>query len=364
MAFNLTPRTNNADATITVHTDALLKYLDAVNVVVSKKSTFSILKTIRILIEEGKVLFRATDTDCFVEMTLPIGSCKGSVDVTVDYESLLAIVTKAPKGLMVIERNGNNLTYKVGVSACGQTECSPGNVFPNFGISMETSPYEYDMEPFDVSYVYNYVSSMCIEDKDYACISGVLVETDGTAFRFTATDRKMLVSTGMDLQPVQQHAIPRKAFKIADTLRTPFKLSLSSNYYMFSGNGIRIYGSYLKGLFPDVHKVVPTKFDHVHRVQVDVLRNELRSLMGSVKPTKDGIYPIMLSYANAIIHAVEVPSNYVLDKGGIKMDAARIIKLLDRFNNNSDVTFKSTCILERPTIWEDSKGITLLCCLR
>lgn len=364
MAFNLTPRTTSAEATITLHTDTLAQYLEAVSSMMPKKSTVAMLKAIKIYAEGGNTLLRVTDTTCYADMSLPSGSSKGFMDVAVDYETLADLVNKAPKGIMSIELSRDSLTYKVGYSNCGTTTCIPGKDYPRFGTVVDTKSTGYSLTSFDSAYVYSHVSSVCADDKDYAGISGVLVENDDKACSFTATNRKMLVSTNLGIKPLHQHALPKTVFKVVTAFKQQFKLFLEDKYYLFESNNIRIYGHYLKGLFPDVHKIMPKKFDHEHRVNVGGLRKEVQTLMGTVKPTNDGIYPIMLSYADTELHAVEVPSDYVLDKGGIKMDAARIMKLLGRFDDNSDVTFKSTCILERPTVWEDSKGVSLLCCLR
>lgn len=364
MAFNLTPRTTSAEATITIHTDNLAQYLEAVSSLMPKKSTVAIMKAIKIFAEGGKALLRVTDTTCYAEMSLPIGSSKGSMDVAVDYDILASLVNKAPKGIMVIELSKDSLTYKVGYSNCGITPCIPGKDYPSFGMTVDTKSTGYDFTSFDLAYVYNHVSSVCVDDKDYAGITGVLVENDDKDCSFTATDRKMLVSTNLGIKPLHRHALSKNAFKVVTAFKQPFKLFLDDRYYLFESNNVRVYGHYIKGLFPDVHKVMPPKFDHEHRVNVGVLRKEVHTLMGTVKPTNDGIYPIMLSYADTELHAVEVPTDYVLDKGGIKMDAARIMKLLGRFDDNSSVTFKSTCILGRPTVWEDSRGVSLLCCLR
>lgn len=364
MAFNLTRRTSTSEAMITVGTDKLGQYLESINFIVQKKSTVPLLKTIRIFCVEGKACFRATDTNLFVDMTLPVGTCKGSIDVCVDYAELLSVVTKAPKGLMAIERNGNMLTYKVGYSVCGETSCIPGNDYPSLDVLDESSVVPYELTSFDISYINSHLSSICIEDKDYSGISGILVESDGVSCSFTATDRKMLVSTNINIKPLHQYALPNAVFKVMSSFDAPCQLYLTKSQYLLTSNHIKMYGAPLKGIFPDVHKVMPTKFDHEHRVNVGVLRKEVQTLMSMVKPINEGIYPIMLSYAEAEIHAVEVPSDYVLDKGGIKMDAVRILKLLGRFDDNSDVTFKSTCILERPTVWQDCRGTSLLCGLR
>ena len=72
----------------------------------------------------------------------------------------------------------------------------------------------------------------------------------------------------------------------------------------------------------------------------------------------------MLTYDNEYIGVKEVPDDYEFDKGGIKMDALRIVELLQRFDDNSTVAFKSFHELSKPTMWIDSRGTTLFMPLR
>lgn len=364
MAFNLTPRTSNSDAVLCLHTDKLRMFLDSIGTFVQRKSTSNILKSVRIHCENGVGYMQATNHDCYVDMLINSSSSKGSIDLAVDYQELVSILFKSPRGMLSIERKGMDITFKMGFSTYGTLAGVAGTDFPSLKMPTDEKPDSIRIPAFDSRYIYNYIVPNTIANDEYSGISCVLVESSKDSCSFTSTDRKMLVSTNPYVSMDNKHIIPCSTFKLVASFDTDFQMDLYKARYSFTSNDIRIYGSYPSGLFPDIHRVVPKTFDHVHKVDVACLREEINRLLTVVKPVKEGIYPVMLTYESEILHAVEVPKDYVLDKSGIKMDAKRIEKLLARFDDNSDVVFKSTSALERPTVWEDSRATTLLCCLR
>lgn len=361
MAFNLTMKSKTAEATVSLTTDFLMQYLSLARNIVVKRTTIPILRYVRLVSKNGEGFLRVTDTDCFVEMSFTARG-SGDIDVAVEHSAFLDLVSKAPKGLLLIEREGMKLTFKMNCTDCGHILGVSGMDCP----SLITPPHiaEMTLSDFDARFVDKYVSPLCIEDKDYLGLRGILMEvTPDCKYGFISTDRNMLISTKI-LDPIERYILPTVAFKMVAEYGKESKIYVGSDCYRIVSGNLSVYGSYVDGVFPDYHRLVYTDYGHEHKVNVGMLRNELNRLLTVVEHTKTGICPVMLTYDNEYIGVKEVPDDYEFDKGGIKMDALRIVELLQRFDDNSTVAFKSFHELSKPTMWIDSRGTTLFMPLR
>lgn len=363
MAFNLTMKSKTAEATVSLSTAAIQHFLNVSSPVLIKRTTVPILKYARIFTQSGVGYLRLTNLDCYVDMAIQ-SSGIGEIDLAIEYSALSDILSKAPKCMLLVEREGNTLTFKMNSTIYGKIECAPGKDCPSLIIPLNTQEGGVQLTDFDISFVHKYVARLCIEDNEYTALRGILLELSGNSYGFAATDRNMLIYTNLVENALFRCALPPVAFKIASLNGESGILYLYKEYYRFECGKVAVYGKYFGGGYPDFHKLVYTEYDHEHKVNVGELRKELKRLCSITPFTDKGICPVMLTYDSEYLWVKPVPDDYEYDKGGVKMDAVRILELLERFDDNSTVAFKSSRIMSRPSLWIDNRATTMFMPLR
>lgn len=363
MAFNFTHSSDNADASFIVHTDKLKQFISVASMVVPSKSTFNILKHVLIHSDKSGTFIRVTD--CTVSIDFPISDSapNGEFNIAVDYLKLRTIVEHLPRGMVTIERISDNVVFKSVGTTNGTITGVDGGMYPTINIT-GTQLFTYTLEASLCSYVCSHLVSITCNDGDYPGIRSILVEYDGTMCNFVATDRKLLVGTNMDMNPVHKIVIPNIALKLLNLFRQDFQCVFYEGQYSFTSNLMKVYGAYDNGLYPNVHYIIPKSSANTYKVDIGVFKAELKVAATGTIPTTKGIRPVYIKFCEDTIHVTSVPPDYKFNDGGIKMDAEQLDKLVSRFDVNSDVVFKAPEILERPTIWKDCRGTSLLCCLR
>lgn len=365
MPFNFAPKSSLAEASVSISTTVLASYLSAVNPIIPKKTTIPILKFVRINVVDGNGYLTVSDSDCFAALDVSDAIGKGAIDLAVEYSALHNIANKAPNGTMLIERSGNELSFKANCTNCGKVVGVPGNDCPFMIIPRDTKLLEKALTDFDIRYVDKWLSPFCSDDKQYPTLSGVLLSLDGVQSGFATTNRTMMVCTNFIAHPSFTCSLPLKAFKVLDALGGEVTLNIYQSMYMFKGKAVSVYGKYIGGAYPQSYNLLRLlSAEHEYKVDVPALRAATQRLLNVVPPTKKGLCPVMLTYGAAGLGVTEVPDNYEFDKGGVKLDAHRLLDTLERFSDNSDVTFQSIGILERPTMWIDGRATTLLMPLR
>lgn len=364
MPFNFAIK-SSAEASVSISTTVLASYLSAINPIIPKKTTIPILKFVRINAVDGKGYLTATDSDCFADLNVSDANGKGTIDLAVEYSTLNSIVSKAPNGTMLIERTGNNLSFKVNCKDYGTVVGVSGKECPSMIIPRDTMLLKKDLTAFDVKFVDKYLLPFSSDDKQYPTLSGILLSYDDSHSGFATTNRTMLVCTAFIKEPKAICSIPLKVFKILASLDVDVTMGVQKSLYYFDGKYVSVYGKLIGGAYPQTYNSLPLiSVEHEYKVDVASLRDATQKLLSVVSPTSKGLYPVMLTYGDSGLGVIAVPEDYEFNKGGVKLDANRLLETLARFDDHSDVTFQSVGILERPTMWIDSRATTLLMPLR
>lgn len=363
MAFNLTMKSKTAEASVSLSTTFLQRFMEVSSPVVSKKSTLAILKHVRIVSQRGVGYLHLTNLECYVEMAIQ-QTGDGEIDLAVEYSALGNILAKVPKGVLLIEREGDTLTFKMNCTTYGKIQGVPGKDCPSLIIPLHTQQGGVVMSDFDISFVHKYLSPLCIDDTDYTGLRGILLELSNGQHGFTTTDRNMLVYTSLVSNVLFRCALPPLAFKVAASFGKSGILYVYKEHFRFDCEGLSVYGKCIGGGYPDFHKLVYTEYDHEHKVNVGELRKEIKRICNLTGVASNGICPVMLTYDKEYLWVKEVPEDYEFNVGGIKMDGVRILELLERFDDNSTVAFKSSRLMNRPTLWIDNRATTMFMPLR
>lgn len=364
MPFNFAIK-SNAEASVAISTTVLASYLSAVNTIIPKKTTIPILKFVRINVVDGKGYLTATDSDCFAELNVSDANGKGTIDLAIDYTVFNNIASKAPNGMMRIERTGNSVSFKVNCTDCGKVEGVPGRDCPSMIIPRDTKLFEKYLTDFDIKFVDKYLAPFSSDDKQYPTLSGVLLSFGGDQSGFATTNRTLMVCTQFVKHPKVTCSIPLKAFKVLASLGADATMGIQKFRYIFENKSVSVYGNLIAGVYPPTYNALPLlSAEHEYKVDVASLRSATQTLVNVIPLTSKGLCPVMLTYGEDGLGVTRVPEDYKFNEGGVKLDANRLLETLERFSDNSDVTFQSVGILERPTMWIDGKATTLLMPLR
>lgn len=370
MAFNFTLKSTTAEASIYINRDVLSTFLNAANRVIPKKTIVPILKYVHFYYKEQDGYVRATDTDCFVELSLKGNRGTGCIDVAVDLNALMILLDKSPRsgGTLLIEREGTALTIKDGIVTCGKLAGIDGSECPRNDLFVGDSCI-VTLTEYDVDFIDRYVAPLCIEDAQYPALNSVLFEMGDANYGFVATDRHALIFTEFIENATTQKAIPVKAVKAMSSLKHDGMLFIGDTTFKFTTGTYTVIGNCTGGVYPDFHKlIIRDYFDHEKDVDVGVLRADLIRLVTEKGKNRNGHCPVFISYSGDIVHAEEIPADYdefpYGKAGGIKMDAIKLLKLLERFHGEVPAKFKSVDNLCFGTLWIDGNATTVFMPMR
>lgn len=364
MAFNIAIKSKTAEASFSVYRNYVCEFLDAASHIVPKRTSIAILKMVRICVSSGNGYMRVSDMECYADLTLEGLTGSGDIDLAVNYADLKALMLKASRCNMLIEREGNTLTFRDSCTTYGKLEGVPGIDFPAFLIPMESPKDSISLTQPEIMYTDKFYSPLCTKDPQYTALSGIFLGLSGKEYCFVSSDRHMLLCTNR-IKPEHHYVLPTTAIKALAEYGTEATLDLYDDYFKFRCPNIVVYGKLIKGTYPQYWSLFYINYVHEHKVNVGKLRSELNRVLSSVPKTHKDTYPVMLTYGDDYLGVTEVPEDYDFNKGvGIKMDGKRILELLERFGDNSDVSFMSSDVIERPTIWQDSKATTLFMGIR
>lgn len=371
MPFDLSMSSSTAEATATLHIPCMREFLSAMQKLVPKKSTMGVLKYIRIRTSNTVCTLTCNVLDCMAELSLNNPSGVGEIDVAVDFTAFMRVVTQAPKGRLSIERTGNALSFNVNGIPCGTLQGIAGtDCPPDVLLHPGTLRFERTFTDYDITFTNKYIAPYCTDDPELTVIRGIIVSWDGTNTGVAATNRHVLVGTRLLPDAKSACSIPPVSFKMAGAFGEPVTLHAFENGYTLSckscGTTFIIRGKFVDGSIPPtLNRMANIIVEHEYPVDVGSLRRELNNLLSDIVVSPEGNYAVVLVYGLDTLSVTDVPKNYEFSKGTcIKVDALKLSKVLDRFQDTSVVTFRSGGILERPTIWEDCNGISLLMPLR
>ena len=365
MAFNLALKSKSAEASFSINRDALTTFLNAANRIVPRKTTVPILRCIHFYFKDSDGFIEATDTDLFVRLSLKGVHGNGVIDIAVDSTALASLLEKSPRscGTLLVEREGTSLSFKDGIVTCGKLAGVNGSDCPSNRCDVGKD-VPVVLTGYDLKFIDKYIAPLCITDTQYTALDSVLFEMSGDNHGFAATDRHALVFTDYIDNADVRRAIQPKAIKAMSALENGGTLFLGATAFEFNTGIYSVSGRCTGGAYPDFHKlVVRDGFDHEKTVDVKVLREDLNRLIIELGKTPKGHCPVFITYSGDTVRAVRVPSDYNEHPygtlGGIKMDALKLSVLMERFDDNSQVMFKSVDNLSFPTQWIDSRATTL-----
>lgn len=361
MAFNLALKSKTAEASVSLPYSSMVRFLDVSGNIVPRKTSIRILQGVRISFKGNSCIVCASDSYNFVDMTLSNVSGHGEMDLVVEYAPLKELLGKiTSSGMLLIEREGNILTFKCNATVCGKLTGTDGMEFPSLLIPPSSLERKISLSKFEFGYVRKYVSTWCVDDKEYTALDSVLVEADKVSCGFVATDRHTLVFTKYVENPEKRYAMPAVAFKTLQSLDMDCTLSLYESYYRFEAGVYCVYGRLNGGKYPDFHALkFHGDFSHEYSVDVGIVRNELKRLLAGANLNNREFYPVVLQYGPTTLEVIEYTDDYTFNNSCIKVDAVRLLKVLERFDDNSCVKFKSSDSLNRPMVWSDSHAISL-----
>lgn len=361
MAFNFARKSDDADATLLIPTESLRQFCCTIRAFGVTRVSSDIYRKVWLCVRDGYGVFGLCDGRNYAE-AVTVGDGAGDINLGVDSRKFMDMVTHAPVGMMLVERTGSRLRFKVNLCDCGTLDGISGADRPKPPPMDGKDTMSVTARYRDIAFTAQHLCGVCTVDSPYPALCGVLAESDGDIVTFTASDSRMLVCTGM-VPPKMRCVLPAKAFAVLSQTGANATLTVSNAGFTFSTPRLRVYGEYVRGQYPDVHRIYPKEFSHEYRVDVGRIRKAVERLSLRVSPTPYGSLPVMLVYGG-VLDVSAVPHDYEFDHGGIKMDANRLLELMKRFGDGDSVTFQSTGVLKCPTVWTDAHGISMLTPLR
>ena len=265
--------------------DILLKPLQSVIGVVERRQTLPILANVLVRVDQGKVIFIATDLELQLAANGTVeNKTTRTAEFTVSGRKFSDILRSFPDGEQVIlESHDNRLTVKAGRSRF-QLQTLPVADFPTMGeVSSPVTALRFSQAQFKrMLEQVNY--SMAQQDIRYY-LNGLLLAIEQIELRLVATDghRLAMVTDSIAPQETSQEVIlPRKAIqelvKLLKDEDIPMEVALMGNLLKAEFSGITLLTKLIDGKFPDYQRVIPVGYTN----QFDVSRKELLSALQRV----------------------------------------------------------------------------------
>lgn len=246
---------------IQIDKEELQKAVQAVQNIISPRSTLPILSNILIDAQEGSILFISTDLDvgiCYTINTQPqeVGG------ITVPAKKFSDIIRELPDGLMkIIGRKNNTITIEQETSFF-KLNGIPKEEFPKFPQlkNKETIVMSQELLKSMINRTAFAVSS----DETRYILNGILFEMGEGTLRMVATDGKRLAL-------IEQKISAPKGFskKIVVPVKTinelnrmleeggDLKITIGENQILFEADAKTIVSRLIEGEFPNYQQVIP-----------------------------------------------------------------------------------------------------------
>lgn len=363
MPFNFNVPTTESDASVTIQSDALRKFLKLAVSVIPNKTSVSVIENIRIVADKGKGYLLATDLSNYVCMDISAAGM-GKIDLIVKCIAVNALVAKMGNGPIYIERKGDMLTFKSTGALCFEI---PGKAGIDFPIQKPLGKEKFSLSwtPDAVDYVQANLLPVCTDDPAIPALAGVMVSTDGTDCGFLSTNRHILVSMGNIYD--NRFTVPSAMFTTLSLAKFMHPISVSMREFGVAAScgGITVYSEYIKGSFPEtIEKLIPTEFKYKYRLRVGKLKSHVDKMVELATSPKESAVPLAVFFR---------PDTFCVDMMNVdctdadtcgedmwmRMDARMWQVALARFNDAVEITagFNNN---NTTTTWKDSRATTLV----
>lgn len=362
MPFNILTPASTAEASASFQVDVLKRFFKLAKPVIPAKTTIPVLEHIRIYTEKGKGFLLATNLECFVRVEIN-GLGKGTIDLSVSFKALDAMLTKIGNGSILLERNGDMLSFKLGKTHF-EMKGYDGKDFPilkPFTAVVDTATWATK----DIVFVNQYVASVASKDTSRIDLNGVLVSIDGDKCDFMSSDRHILVCT--DYAHEKQYNVPKILFEVLSAIEfvQPLTASFSENGVKVTCGSATITCAYIKIPFPNmVNNLIPKTFKYQYKLNVVKLRDHLTKMVNLATTPKEASVPVgvnlkkntfFVDMMDVNCTSAETPD----DEIWMRIDARRWLLILERFNDVTEI-FAGFNAQEGPTLWWDSHAKSLL----
>ncbi len=250
---------------IELQTQKLKEIIQKIDRVAGKHATLPVLSCILIEFNKNTAVFKATNLDVGIEVSLPVKS-EGVGSVAVPAHTLSAFVSQLPdkNSVISIEIDGGNIRVATPQSS-GVIKTVPVDDFPTIPKIVNGQETEILADVFvkGLKSVWYSASVSSIKPE----LSSVYVYRDGEYITFAATDsfrlaeKKVKAPASVKMNDI---LIPFK--NVADIIRFlegtsgVVGVTVSKNLVSFNNKGAYLVSRVIDGVFPDYHQIIPKSF--------------------------------------------------------------------------------------------------------
>ncbi|MEK7641987.1 MAG: DNA polymerase III subunit beta [Patescibacteria group bacterium] len=247
--------------------------------VAGKHQTLPVLSCILIEVEKNSALFKATNLDVGVEISVPVKS-DGTGVIAIPAHTLSSFVSQITDQNQVvsIEVVSGNAHIKTSKSK-GVIKTLPPEDFPP--IPKVTDGQEYTIAPDIFIQGLSAVAYSASISSVKPELSSIYVYKDGEYLTFVATDSFRLAEKKVknpDNSKLSDTLIPFKntqdIIRVLQNMGSTTTIKTSKNLISFENNGIYIVSRVIDGVFPDYRQIIPKTFTtEVVALKQDILNS-------------------------------------------------------------------------------------------
>ena len=250
---------------IELQTQKLKEIIQKIDRIAGKHATLSVLSCILIDFNKNTAIFKATNLDVGIEVSIPVKS-DDSGSVAVPAHTLSAFVSQLPEQNSVIslEIDGGNIKVATPHSK-GVIKTVPVDDFPTIPKIVDGQEFEIPTDVFvkGLKSVWYSASISSIKPE----LSSVYIYRDGEYVTFAATDSFRLAEKKVKAPgaaKIGDILIPFKNIadivRFLETTKGIVKVTISKNLISFNENGTYLVSRVIDGVFPDYHQIIPKSF--------------------------------------------------------------------------------------------------------
>ncbi|MEI6396562.1 MAG: DNA polymerase III subunit beta [Candidatus Taylorbacteria bacterium] len=250
---------------IEIQTQKIKEIIQKIDRIAGKHTTLPVLSCILIEFNKNTAIFKATNLDVGIEVSIPIKS-EGSGAVAVPAHTLSAFISQLPdqNGVVSMEIDGGNIKITTPHSN-GVIKTVPIDDFPTIPKVVDGQTYDLPADVFikGLKSVWYSASVSSIKPE----LSSIYIYRDGEYINFAATDSFRLAEKKVKAPNTAKMGDILIPFKnIADIVRFlegvggTVKVTTSKNLISFSENGTYLVSRVIDGVFPDYHQIIPKSF--------------------------------------------------------------------------------------------------------
>lgn len=326
-----------------VNRAALSAAVEAIALVIQKRTSVPILANVRILGRGNSLDLIGTDLDCEVTMRVPANAPR-TLDTTVPVDLLRAFLKKG-KSADVSIRQAEDFAH-IGLGNVNyDVQFMPSADFPEMNGPQEATTFTMNGADFIDGLASTMGAMSCEETRYY--LNGVFMHVDHDGdLRFAATDGHRLYvqsfpSPDMD-KAMPEIIIPRKTvaiiYKLLKGKNVPdtVSVSISSAKIRIEWGGNAITSKLVDGTYPDYCRVIPANNDKRAVMSVDAMKDAIDAVSvvssergKAVKLSfSDGKMELVVNNPNSGQARAEMPATYSDDEIEIGFNSQYLTDIL------------------------------------